>query len=70
LISNFVDLFANLSLILQNDRPIYPQKILKTEILSNPFDDIEPRVLKNNIVEERTKKKQKKGVKYVKKTLL
>ncbi|XP_066919004.1 spliceosome-associated protein CWC27 homolog [Clytia hemisphaerica] len=35
----------------QEDRPLSPPKILKTEILSNPFEDIEPR--------DRKKKKQK-----------
>ena len=50
-------------LIFQNDRPVYPQKILKTEILSNPFTDIVPRVVNRSIVEEKKKKRKKKGVK-------
>ncbi|BFZ17118.1 hypothetical protein BsWGS_20161 [Bradybaena similaris] len=29
-----------------NERPQYPHKIIRTEILSNPFDDIIPRVIK------------------------
>ncbi|EDV23155.1 uncharacterized protein TRIADDRAFT_27830 [Trichoplax adhaerens] len=28
-----------------NDRPLYPPKIIKTEVLANPFDDIVPRLL-------------------------
>ncbi|XP_014210221.1 peptidyl-prolyl cis-trans isomerase CWC27 homolog [Copidosoma floridanum] len=52
------------TLVDETDRPIYPQKILKTEVLSNPFDDIEPRVVpKTKSNEERIKKRQKKGVK-------
>lgn len=52
------------SLIDENDRPIYPQKILKTEILTNPFDDIIPRTVpKQKTEEEKSKKKKKKGVK-------
>ncbi|XP_032218744.2 spliceosome-associated protein CWC27 homolog isoform X2 [Nematostella vectensis] len=26
-----------------NDHPLYPPKVIRTEVLSNPFDDIEPR---------------------------
>eukprot|EP00002_Diphylleia_rotans_P007447 TRINITY_DN1699_c0_g1_i4.p1 TRINITY_DN1699_c0_g1~~TRINITY_DN1699_c0_g1_i4.p1 ORF type:complete len:388 (+),score=104.31 TRINITY_DN1699_c0_g1_i4:76-1239(+) len=29
----------------KNDRPLYPPKLLYTEVIWNPFDDIEPRVL-------------------------
>ncbi|XP_046576029.1 spliceosome-associated protein CWC27 homolog [Haliotis rubra] len=44
------------------DRPLYPHKILKGEILSNPFDDIEPRVLKKKKQEgEETKKHKSKS---------
>ncbi|XP_055377275.1 spliceosome-associated protein CWC27 homolog [Condylostylus longicornis] len=45
-----------------NERPMYPNKILKTEILNNPFNDIEPR---ENMVrkEEKKKKSKDKGVK-------
>ncbi|KAG4076626.1 hypothetical protein HA402_001913 [Bradysia odoriphaga] len=45
-----------------NERPMYPHKILKAEILLNPFDDIVPRVTGR---EEKKEKKQKreKGVK-------
>lgn len=40
-----------------NERPLYPHKIIKTEVLSNPFDDIVPRVIKKK--EEETEKKPK-----------
>lgn len=46
-----------------NERPMYPHKILKTEILKNPFDDIVPRELKREVKKDKKKKKEK-GVKY------
>ncbi|XP_014234712.1 peptidyl-prolyl cis-trans isomerase CWC27 homolog [Trichogramma pretiosum] len=46
-----------------NDRPQYPQKIIKTEILNNPFDDIVPRTVPKKKTDEGKKKKKKKGVK-------
>lgn len=50
-----------------NDRPVYPQKIIKTEILTNPFDDIEPRIISVGTEEGKEKKKDKKsGVKNFK----
>lgn len=49
-----------------NERPLYPHKILKTVILHNPFDDIEPRKLKKSSEAESSKKKSKKGVKNYK----
>eukprot|EP01080_Neovahlkampfia_damariscottae_P011203 gene11203-4023_t len=39
------------------DKPLYPPKILKTEVVWNPFDDIVPRIKKVAV------KKRKKGVK-------
>ncbi|CAD7082273.1 unnamed protein product [Hermetia illucens] len=49
-------------LVDHNERPLYPPKIIKAEILSNPFSDIVPRVLKKE--EKKAKKKVKeKGVK-------
>ncbi|XP_045159085.2 spliceosome-associated protein CWC27 homolog [Mercenaria mercenaria] len=30
------------------DRPVYPNKILKTQVLANPYDDIVPRVVKRS----------------------
>ena len=39
------------------DKPLYPPKILKTEVIWNPFDDIVPRIKKIAV------KKRKKGVK-------
>lgn len=47
---------------------MYPQKIIKTDILSNPFDDIKPRVTQEQkkSEEDREKKRDKRaGVKYV-----
>ncbi|XP_061390225.1 spliceosome-associated protein CWC27 homolog [Musca vetustissima] len=45
-----------------NERPMYPHKILKAEILKNPFDDIVPRELKKEVKKDKKKKKEK-GVK-------
>ena len=43
---------------------MYPQKIIKTEVISNPFDDIVPRTVpKSKSNEEKQKRKKKKGVK-------
>ncbi|XP_013398671.1 peptidyl-prolyl cis-trans isomerase CWC27 homolog [Lingula anatina] len=44
----------------QNERPLYPHKILKTEILSNPYDDILPRSLPKRAKKEEEKDVQKK----------
>lgn len=49
-------------LVDHNERPMYPHKILKAEILNNPFDDIVPRQLNKEIKKEKKKKKEK-GVK-------
>ncbi|XP_026478617.1 spliceosome-associated protein CWC27 homolog [Ctenocephalides felis] len=47
-----------------DERPMYPQKILKVEILNNPFSDIVPRVSKEFEFKEPVKvKEKKKGVK-------
>jgi peptidyl-prolyl cis-trans isomerase SDCCAG10 len=46
-----------------NERPEYPVKILKAEILSNPFEDIVPRATTNESTKEDRKKKREKGVK-------
>lgn len=49
-----------------NERPIYPYKIIKTEILLNPFDDIVPRkTAKSERDREKKKSRKEKGVKYV-----
>ncbi|XP_076289960.1 spliceosome-associated protein CWC27 homolog [Lasioglossum baleicum] len=52
------------ALVDENDRPLYPPKVLKTEILNNPFSDIVPRVTtrKSEEVKDSTKHK-KAGVK-------
>lgn len=50
----------------QDERPLYPHKILKAIILNNPFDDMVPRVKTKQKVEgsdDRVKKKKDKGVK-------
>lgn len=44
------------------ERPVYIQKVLRTEILHNPFDDIVPRVIVEK-KEKKAKKKKEKGVK-------
>lgn len=49
-----------------NERPVYPYKILKTEVLLNPFDDIVPRkTTKSDRDRDGSKKRSKKekGVK-------
>ncbi len=28
----------------ENERPLYPTKILSVDVLNSPFDDIEPRI--------------------------
>lgn len=48
--------------LIHDERPEYPHKILKAEILYNPFPDIEPRV-KEVQVKESKKKEKKAGVK-------
>ncbi|XP_058789990.1 spliceosome-associated protein CWC27 homolog [Phymastichus coffea] len=55
------------ALVDENDRPVFAQKILKTEVLNNPFDDIVPRTVpKSEVSEENEKKKSKKDKKGVK----
>uniref|UniRef100_A0A0A1XA14 Spliceosome-associated protein CWC27 homolog n=1 Tax=Zeugodacus cucurbitae TaxID=28588 RepID=A0A0A1XA14_ZEUCU len=49
-------------LVDHNERPMYPQKILRAEILSNPFEDIVPRKIAKETKREKTKKREK-GVK-------
>ncbi|XP_076234866.1 spliceosome-associated protein CWC27 homolog isoform X2 [Calliopsis andreniformis] len=52
------------ALVDENDRPLYPPKILKTEILNNPFSDIVPRVTARKAEEGKESTKSKKaGVK-------
>lgn len=49
-----------------NERPVYPYKINKTEVLLNPFDDIVPRKsTKNEKDSDKKRSKKEKGVKYV-----
>ncbi|XP_018059569.1 PREDICTED: uncharacterized protein LOC108694515 [Atta colombica] len=55
------------ALVDENDRPQYPQKILKTEVLNNPFQDIVSRVVSEKKEDSKEKKKNKKtGVKNFK----
>lgn len=49
-------------LVDHNERPMYPHKIIKAEILNNPFDDIVPREMNKEVKKEKKKKKEK-GVK-------
>ncbi|KAL1497500.1 hypothetical protein ABEB36_008451 [Hypothenemus hampei] len=51
--------------LIENERPAYPYKILKTEVLHNPFDDIVPRIQQVQI-KEKKKKEKKQGVKNFK----
>ncbi|CAD5111989.1 DgyrCDS1243 [Dimorphilus gyrociliatus] len=47
-----------------NERPLNPYKIIKTEILSNPFDDIEPReIAKKSEKQEKVKTSKSKATK-------
>lgn len=50
--------------LIHDERPEYPHKILKTEVLYNPFPDIEPRVKEVQMKEKKKKEKQP-GVKFV-----
>ncbi|XP_015779221.1 PREDICTED: peptidyl-prolyl cis-trans isomerase CWC27 homolog [Acropora digitifera] len=44
----------------EDDRPLFPPKIKSTEVLHNPFDDIVPRLRKEDINKEKTEEKRKK----------
>ncbi|PSN39805.1 Peptidyl-prolyl cis-trans isomerase CWC27 [Blattella germanica] len=57
------------ALVDKDDKPMYPQKILKAEILFNPFPDIVPRTLPADETEVKTgksKKEKRTGVKNFK----
>lgn len=45
----------------KENRPVFEQKILKTLVLSNPFDDIVPRVAEKKQKSESKKKKREEG---------
>lgn len=52
------------SVVDHNERPMYPQRIVKAEILLSPFDDIVPRKLATKEKsDKKEKKKKEKGVK-------
>lgn len=44
------------------ERPLRTEKIISTEVLSNPFDDIKPRSLKAQPTEKKDEKTEKKKV--------
>lgn len=46
-----------------NERPMYPHKIIRNEILLNPFEDIIPRCVPKSDKKEKKKSKKEKGVK-------
>lgn len=48
--------------LIEDERPVYPYKIIKAEVLNNPFLDIEPRV-KIVQTKEKKQKENKIGVK-------
>jgi peptidyl-prolyl cis-trans isomerase SDCCAG10 len=50
-------------LVDEDERPHYLHKILKTIVLNNPFEDIEPRTKGKEGTEKKEKKKKEKGVK-------
>ena len=41
-----------------NDRPIFPPKILSTQVLSSPFDDIVPRAIASATAAAKEKEQQ------------
>lgn len=47
----------------RNERPVYPHKILSTEVLSNPFPDIVPREKAKKKVEKTREEKARSNVK-------
>ncbi|KAL3289085.1 hypothetical protein HHI36_003527 [Cryptolaemus montrouzieri] len=51
--------------LIEGETPVYPHKIIKTEVLNNPFEDIEPRI-KKVPVKQKEKKEKKPGVKNFK----
>lgn len=52
--------------LIEDERPAYPYKIIKTEVLNNPFTDIEPRILESATKEKKKKKVRTPGVKNFK----
>lgn len=50
-------------LVDEEERPVYPHKIIKTEILHNPFEDIEPRAIRKPEKEKKENRSREKGVK-------
>ncbi|XP_063983004.1 spliceosome-associated protein CWC27 homolog [Diachasmimorpha longicaudata] len=54
------------ALVDSNERPQYPQKVIRTEVLINPFNDIVPRHITTDKESKETKKAKKSGVKNFK----
>lgn len=50
--------------VIEDERPEYPHKILKAEVLNNPFPDIEPREVKKEEIKIEKPKVKQQGVKY------
>ncbi|XP_076066814.1 spliceosome-associated protein CWC27 homolog [Oratosquilla oratoria] len=50
----------------KEDRPEFPQKVMKTEVLKNPFPDIIPRLKIENEIPKEKRKSKKKGTKNFK----
>jgi len=48
---------------LQNERPIYVHKIVRCEVLSNPYSDIIPRATVKKKEKRHKKEEKSKGVK-------
>ena len=56
-------LHSTSELMSQEERPRHPPKIFKTDVLNNPFPDIEPRIINEKEKTSETKPKVK-GTKY------
>lgn len=50
--------------VIVDESPEYPHKIIKAEVLNNPFPDIEPRELEKRAVQDEKPKVKQQGVKY------
>ena len=50
----------------EDERPKYPNKVLRTKVIKNPFDDLKPRNLIEMIKDEDTDKKPKSKMKATK----
>lgn len=59
-IRNQCNYYFSIFFLFQDDRPLYPPKIIKTQILKNPFPDIVPRIVskKNEEINDSLKTKR------------